>query len=43
MMTIENLLSKVAEGGEYEDTHCKEEHKKTELLIFSLVNATFTF
>ena len=43
MMKIENLLSKVAEGGEYEDTHCQEEHKKTKLLIFSLVNGTFTF
>ena len=42
-MTIENLLSKVAEGGEYEDTHCQEEHKKSEFLIFSLVNGTFTF
>ena len=37
-MTIANLFSKVAERGEYEDTHCKEEHKKTQLLTFSLVN-----
>ena len=27
-----DLLSKVAERGEYENTHRKEEHKKTQLL-----------
>ena len=37
-MMIQNLLGKVAEGGEYEDAHCQEEHKKTQLLTFSLVN-----
>ena len=41
-MMVENLLGKVAEGGEYENTHRKEEHKKTQLLQFEDYSAIYS-